>query len=507
MEEFILKPIDELKKAMQNYVKEEITANDLKHIAAGFGIYLQRNKLFMVRVRITGGELSIEELSHIYDTLKEYEVPYIRLTTRQNIQFHDVKPENVNCIIDSLVCKGFIFRGGGGDTFRSISVSYDSGISQKSVFDVIPYAEKLTKMIYPIDKAFHLARKIKIAISSDARDAANARWQDIGFIAAKNVSGENGFEVYIGGGMGRKSIGAIKVFDFVTAGNLYRCAVAMIELFDKYGNRENRSKARIRFIRERFGDDAFIKLYKEFYNEAKVVDLSIDENYRSNMFKGNLPSAKVEFAEPNLRQWKDLFTEPTKWQNVLLTGIPVSSGNLKQNDIAFLLDMFKKYSIGFIRINKVHEICVLLDSNLLAKFYSEIKAYHDNDFTANSYCGHILSCVGNKVCPLGLINSQNYAVKIAEVLDESYNFTKNKNYRKIINSISVSGCGNSCGNSEAFNISVNGSKKKINGELKDSCRIKVKKDYMQNASCDYIIEILEDQIKEEFTKIFKNYKM
>jgi sulfite reductase beta subunit-like hemoprotein len=507
MENYISEPIENLKETISKYAKGDISANDLKHVAAGFGIYLQRNKLIMIRIRVTGGEITTEKLNNVYETVKKYNVPYIRITTRQNIQLHDVKPECANDILDSLIEKDFVFRGGGGDTFRSVSVSYDSGISKDSVFNVIPYAERLSESIYPVDKAFKLPRKIKIAISSDINDTAFAKWQDLGFVAAGNESGEDGFEVYIGGGMGRKSIKAIKAFDFIPAGCLYKCATAMINLFDKHGNREDRSKARIRFVRERMGDEEFKKVFTDYYYKTEVEEIIVSK-INDISFTENMKPVCIEKqdADSKYNSWKNIFTEETRWKNKLLIRIPVSNGNLCGDDIKFLLDLFEKYSAGFLRINRVHELCVVIEKKTVYKFYSDVEQYNKNDFSGKNYSGHILSCIGAKVCPLGLIDSQGCAVKIGEALDDYSIETKDRIYRDVINSISVSGCGNSCGNPEAFKISVIGSKKKVDGILTEFCKIKVKNNSSKEQNKNYQIEVPLKDIKIEMSKILKVFK-
>ena len=502
MEEYILEPIRILKREITKYVDEEITANELKHTAAGFGIYLQRNKQMMIRIRVTGGELSVTDLNYIYDIINGYEDLYIRVTTRQNIQLHDVKPEHANKILDILIAKGFIFRGGGGDTFRSVAVSYDSGISEDSVFDVMPYAGKLSKNIYPLEKAFNLPRKIKIAFSSDSNDSAFAKWQDLGFIARKNESGENGFVVYIGGGMGRKSVKAIKVFDFISAGDSYRCAAAMIDMFDENGNREDRSRARIRFIRERLGDEEFKRMFTEYYTETEVESLVLNND--CPLCVSDISSEKClknQSIDIISDSWKNIFTEKTKFNNITLVRVPISNGNLKREDIECLLNIFNRYSVNFIRINRVHELCFLILNEVLGCVYTDLNHYSGNDFTGRTFKEHIVSCIGAKVCPLGLIDSQDYAIQISEALQDKFGNSKDEKYNKLINNISVCGCGNSCGNPEAFAISVIGSKKKIDGVLTDICKIRVKKGFIKNMKCDYLIEIPSTELKDEFNKI------
>jgi sulfite reductase beta subunit-like hemoprotein len=508
MKKYMVEPVMELKDGIKKYVDQEITAKELKHVAAGFGIYLQRNSLMMVRIRVTGGHLLTENLNSIYGIIKKYKVPYIRVTTRQNLQLHDVNPEIVNKIVDDLIGNGFIVRGGGGNTFRSVSVSYDSGISKNSVFDVMPYAMKLSDTIYPIDKAFALPRKIKIAFSSDKDDSSFAKWQDLGFLAIKNKFGEDGFEVYIGGGMGRKSVKAIKIFDFISAIDSCRCAIAMINLFDENGNREDRSRARIRFLRGKIGDDNFKKLFREYY--AKVdVECSVND---TNCFLSAFDKYSEEYLQKDIGEsissvWNKTFVDSTRWEGKSFVKITVSSGNLYGDDLEYLLNLFEKYSVKFIRINRVHELCVVLNSAVLNDFYLDLKKYQKNDFCGKSFIGHVISCVGVKVCPIGLVDSQKYAGIISEILQNSYGVPNNKKYTCLINSVTVCGCANSCGNPEAFAISVVGGKKKINGVMTEICKIRIKKEFLKDISADYNIEIPSDKLREVFSEIVEKINL
>ncbi|MCF7790734.1 MAG: nitrite/sulfite reductase [Victivallales bacterium] len=509
MEEYIMSPVRLLKERISQYINNEITANELKKTTAGFGIYLQRNKLFMIRVRITGGELLTENLMNIYKVVRGFNLAYIRLTTRQDIQLHDVPPLKVKEILDQLISKGFVFRGGGGDTFRNIAVSYDSGLSLNSEFDVLPYAEELTKIVYKNDKAFSLPRKIKIAFSSDENDSAFAKWSDIGFIAKKDSNNINGFEVFIGGGMGRNSMKAVKAFDFIPAAECFRCASAMIELFYKHGNRKDRSCARIRFLKEEMGEENFVQLFKKKFKniEGKIAIPIIKNRDYIKIFTDSYGFRETECEDScEYKNWKKVFTELSCWKDFRIVRVPVTNGNLTEADLSFLVKAFSEYRIKCLRINRIHELCFLIKRELLPALFQHLKTYKKGNFTEVTFRNHLLSCIGNTVCPIGMTDSQSIAREISIVLDKEFSDNIQERYRKLVNEISISGCGNSCGNPEVFGISVAGYKKKIDGVLKDFCRIRIKKQLLKQNDEDYLAELPVTELKSVIKDISERLK-
>ena len=500
MQKWMEKPVIELKNAVSAFVENKIDVNELKKVTAGFGIYPQRNNLFMLRIRITGGELKIKQLSSIYALLKQFNIPFIRVTTRQDIQLHNVLPETINDIIDFLICDGFIFRGGGGDTFRNITISYDSGISKQSIFDVMPYAEAVTECVYKIDNAYSLPRKIKIAFSSDNTDKAFAKWSDLGFIAVKNEEGEFGFEVYMAGGMGRKSIKAFKAFNFIPAKECEKFAIAMINLFDKHGNRNNRSKARIRFLRREIGTEEFLNLFNRYYSE-------VDESYQinnivvKNYTAGKSPVDATAVANKDFILWENTFCEESIITGCSIVRIPIKSGNINHEDLGFILDVLNMFSIEFIRLNRVHEIICLVADTALPAFYKKLSEAESRNFTRIGFAGHITSCVGAAICPLGLVDSQKFAAEIGLILDDVSDEITSENYNKLISNIAVSGCGNSCTNPEAFGIAVTGRKVKVNGEMQEGCNIRIKSGFIGNKD-EMIIESSFDDLKQNIAALF-----
>ena len=172
-----------LKQEISKFLNGEISAADLKHSTAPFGIYQQRDELFMTRIRVTGGHITNSELQIIADIIEDNNIGYAHLTTRQDIQLHGVPGKNIYDTVRNCTENGLLFKGGGGNTFRNIAVSPDSGIAPNSVFDVIPYARSLADMIFTWDKAFELPRKLKIGFAASGKDEFMAAVQDLGFIA------------------------------------------------------------------------------------------------------------------------------------------------------------------------------------------------------------------------------------------------------------------------------------------------------------------------------------
>ena len=130
----------DLKDRIQLFIDGEISALDLKHDSAPLGIYQQRNDLFMMRLRLTGGHVSTNTMVEIADIMDLHNVKFSHITSRQDLQLHDVTAEKIYPILLDLLEIAIPFRGGGGDTYRNILVSSESGISKNDVFDVLPHA-------------------------------------------------------------------------------------------------------------------------------------------------------------------------------------------------------------------------------------------------------------------------------------------------------------------------------------------------------------------------------
>ena len=534
---------EKLKDSLDAYIQGRITYAELKHTTAPFGIYRQRDNKFMVRIRVPGGEVSLSHLKNIVNITEKYSAEFIHLTTRQDIQLHGIKPQNITPIISDCHANGMIFKGGGGDTFRNIAACPDSGLSVKSIFDVIPHAKYLTEYLYSYEKAFSLPRKLKIAFSCNSDDKALAKFQDLGFIACLK-NGEKGFKVYVAGGMGRNSAKGIKVFDFIPEKQFVNCAVALTNLFYDHGNRENRSKARLRYLAKELGKDKFINLFLKYLDETKDIQLSIPDlksNFELRSLKdrprpsitrayskryhrikihlregraSSLPrcrpsrmttnapaycmrnnticgstrlalqqwiSAKCLFrnTQTNLSafsEWEQYAVQNTIFENIVLTKLFVPYGKLSPADAKKIIDIASRFGTPFLRLTRDQNLSIPLKRSSVPALFKMLCEFTDEiDFAARSMKGLITSCIGAKVCEIGLIDTQPFTDAITLELDNYFRQNKKEKSQllpKIISSLKVSGCPNSCSNHPAAKLGLQGIRKKDkNGNIVEYCKI------------------------------------
>ena len=252
----------------KDFADGRIDAAALKGVTAGFGIYPQRNDRAMMRIRRPAGIVTTEDLLQVASMMTRHGADFAHIATRQTIQMHGVPPANVPAALEDCEAYGMYFRGGGGDTFRNTLVCDFSGLHADTAFDVIPYARRMSALFYSFDTAYGLPRKIKIGFADRAADTALAQVQDLGFVA-KVVDGRRCFEVYFAGGIGFKPRTGIRLFDALPAEQCVQLAFALVRLFNDKGCRTNRAHARIRFLREDFGDEALVKMLLEYFEAAK----------------------------------------------------------------------------------------------------------------------------------------------------------------------------------------------------------------------------------------------
>jgi len=448
----------QMKEQIDKYIAGDISSVDLKHSTAPFGIYQQKNGLFMLRVRIPGGEISCELLDKFAQIAKEYNICDIHLTTRQDIQVHNAKVENIYNLAKACTEIGLIFRGGGGNTFRNIIASYDAGVSKNEVFDIAPYVKILNDFSLRYDKAFDLPRKLKIGFSNTEDDNDLTKIQDLGFIA-RDVNGVKGFSIYLGGGMGRSPSLGIKVLDFVETNEILKIGKATVDFFFDFGDRENRNKARLRFVAQKLGPEKFKKTFLEYYAKQDNIDIGkVQIASYANTISDELP-----IEDENFKLWQKRAVTNHKLKGFVSIKAYIPKGNLTEKDLMIFAQIAK--NIGNIPIRftlKQNVYFVKMHKSQLSAIYDNLKNDFSKDFTGTSFKGQITSCIGSTVCKIGILDAAKYANILAESLDAKY---KNKekeqaeDFQEIINTIRISGCQNSCAAHLISKIGLQGIKK------------------------------------------------
>lgn len=463
----------ELENGIIDYSNNIIKSPELKKKGSKFGIYEQKGKKMMLRLKAVGGELSTENFKDLVDIMFKQDIPFLHLSTRQNYQLHEVDFNKVKSTIELCNNKKMYFRGGGGNTFRSILVSTYTGVDKKSNFDVIPYAKMIENEVFFIDKAFDFGRKLKIGFSNSSDDEFVMAVQDMGFVA-KEINGKKGFKVFAGGGMGRGSkIGHI-LLEFLPEEDLLKAVKAMIELFYDRGDRVNRMQARLRFLVEKIGIDGFRKLFLEYFNK-ETIENGLIKNIDYTNFIPKLTKFEITNTDDNYKQWIDLCVKETKFKDIVSLVLYVKNGDLSKEHAQKLVNLLDKVNSPIVRATINQNLVVPMVHKSALPYIYEFLNNEIPEIVSESFSirGQIRACVGSTVCMIGVQDSMSIADSIAVELDSLANLYPQ--YRKIIfkeaKNIRISGCPSSCAGIPVAPLGFIGLKKRINDVLTDCMQV------------------------------------
>ncbi|MBC2853321.1 nitrite/sulfite reductase [Cetobacterium sp. 2G large] len=463
----------ELENGIIDYTNNIIKSPDLKKKGSKFGIYEQKGKKMMLRLKAVGGELSTQNFKDLVDIMFKQNIPFLHLSTRQNYQLHEVDFDKVKSTIELCNNKEMYFRGGGGNTFRSILVSTYTGVDKKSNFDVIPYAKMIENEVFFIDKAFDFGRKLKIGFSNSSDDEFVMAVQDMGFVA-KEINGKKGFKVFAGGGMGRGSkIGHI-LLEFLPEEDLLKAVKAMIELFYDRGDRVNRMQARLRFLVEKIGIDGFRKLFLEYFNKESVENGIIKPIDYAN-FIPNLTKFEINNTDENYNQWIDFCVKETKFKDIVSLVLYVKNGDLSKEHAQKLANLLDNINSPIVRATINQNLVIPMVHKSALPYIYEFLNNEIPEIVSESFSirGQIRACVGSTVCMIGVQDSVSIADSIAVELDNLANLYPQ--YRKIIfkeaKNIRISGCPSSCAGIPVAPLGFIGLKKRINDVLTDCMQV------------------------------------
>ena len=253
--------IERFKDTIGAFDKGEIDRKDYKGVSGGLGSYAQRDpSKHMLRLRLPGGRLTMERLKFLAEVVEREQVGRMKLTTCETIQLHDLSANQVPALMAEAVGCEIYTKGGGGDNPRNVMSSPLSGVQPGEAFDVIPYAEAVTKYLLSICRDIRMPRKLKIAFCNGVDDSVHSAFRDMGFLAQPDST----FALRIAGGLGaaRPSMGVL-VEEHVNPREVLHYVRAMVDTFCAHGDYNNRARARTRYMQDTLGPDglkeAFLK--------------------------------------------------------------------------------------------------------------------------------------------------------------------------------------------------------------------------------------------------------
>ena len=385
----------------------EIQAGQLKSNRVPMGIYEQRkNQHYMLRLRCAGGLVTPEQLAKIAFVGHQLSTSHLHVTTRQEIQIHNVDIEDAIPALKKLEKVGISSAGGGGNTVRNMMVDDRSGLTADEEFDVYPYVEELTSRLIAEKDSFTMPRKYKVAIDTSVATANYSYIADLG-LQARIKDGQRGFRVLIAGSAASNAHTGWEVFDFLPEKDLYRAAKALKNWFHKYGNRRNRHKARMRYVFYKYGTEEAKRLYLEEFEELKK-DGSIDFEAPALPLEHHKPFFSPLDAPTDFETWKRRYAhkqtnaEGLK-ENLWYAYIPLRHGNNSTDFFAEVAEYLGNYGNDVIRFTKKEQIQVRnIPEEYLTNIYAFFKKLGVYQIDYPVVVTNLTCCTGADTCRLGI---------------------------------------------------------------------------------------------------------
>jgi sulfite reductase (ferredoxin) len=442
---------------VSRFLQGETSAVSFRAYRVPMGIYEQRAEgKYMVRIRIAAGLVLPYQLDRIAELSKTYGSGVVHVTTRQDIQVHEVDIEDTPDVLEGLLEVGLSARGGGGNTVRNVTACPRAGVCPKGQFDVAPYAVAVAEYLLQFRSSYNLPRKYKIVFSGCSEDCAFASVADLGFFAhVKN--GQKGFAVYAGGGLGSNPAVAVKIEDFVNDNEVLKVAEALRRLFDQQGDRSNKHKARLRYVLRRVGAEEFVKLYKGERKQLRREGLQGDIPQIKDIGSRFESSGMAGGSGDELSLGDNVLAEKT--EGLFTVRLRLRLGNIPADDLVKIGRIAEKLGQGLVRTTQLQDILVTsVPGENIKGALGSLKEL-SIDVSGNGR-PKIVACTGAATCKLGLCLSRNLADAISKELHE-----KNVSVANGDSVVRISGCPNSCGNHYIGHIAFEGKAKRINGRL------------------------------------------
>ncbi len=451
----VARDIIELEKKIRLFQEGKIDPDKFRSMRLARGIYGQRQPgVQMIRIKLPLGRITTKQLRRIADISDEYASSNLHATTRQDIQIHFVSLDRTPELWAKLEKDEITLREACGNTVRNITASAMAGIDPKEPFDVTPYAHEMFQYFLRNPISQEMGRKFKIAFSSSEEDTAYTFIHDLGFLP-KIKEGKRGFKVVIGGGLGANPYLAQTAFEFLEEDQIMPFTESIIRVFDRFGERNRRMKARLKFLVDEIGlpevmrlaEEERVALKRKVYkvNEDNLPDPELSE------FESEADPAFID--EPRYERWHATNIVEQKQEDLFGVYIKLPLGNLSSDKARKLADIVDKYASNEMRITINQGYLIRhVKPHALRHLYA---ALNDLGLAEPGFdsVGDITACPGTDSCNLAISDSTNISLEFERVIREEFPDLIYNNDIKI----KISGCPNSCGQHGLAGIGFHGS--------------------------------------------------
>ena len=464
-ESFVRSRVAQFTEQVERRLDGSLTEEEFRPLRLMNGLYLQLHA-YMLRVAIPYGTLSPDQMRQLAMIADRWDKGYGHFTTRQNIQFNWPKLPDVPAILGALADVEMHAIQTSGNCVRNVTADHFAGAAADEIEDPRPYAELLRQWSTDHPEFQFLPRKFKIAITGAPADRAVTRAHDIGLRMHRDAAGNPGFEVMVGGGLGRTPMVGRTVRDFLPVDDLLPYVESVLSVYNTLGRRDNKYKARIKITVHETGLDEIRTMIEDRFAEVKPLfagnDMKLLADIRAAFALPAFRNAPTDGydafykADPTFRAWADtnLATHRNAQYAIVTVSIKAhgqTPGDASSDQMRLLADLAEKYGHGDLRIS--HEQNVILPHVHKSDLPMVHAALVQGGLgTANvGLISDIIACPGMDYCALATARSIPIAQEIAlrfQELDLEHEVGPIK--------IKISGCINACGHHHVGHIGILG---------------------------------------------------
>jgi sulfite reductase (NADPH) hemoprotein beta-component len=464
-EAFVRARVAQFSQQVERRLDGSLTEEEFRPLRLMNGLYLQLHA-YMLRVAIPYGTLrpqQMRQLAYIADT---WDKGYGHFTTRQNIQFNWPKLPDVPAILSALADVEMHAIQTSGNCVRNVTADHFAGAAADEIEDPRPVAELLRQWSTDHPEFQFLPRKFKIAITGSPNDRAVTRAHDIGLRMVRNDAGEPGFEVMVGGGLGRTPFIGLTVREFLPKADLLPYVEAVLSVYNTLGRRDNKYKARIKITVHETGVEEITRMIEERFRDLRPVFGGADQALLADIEAAFAPPVFKEApldgydafykADPTFRAWVDTNLAAHRNQQYAIVTISLKAhgqtpGDATSDQMRLMADLAEKYGHDDLRIS--HEQNVILPhvhkSDLPVIHAALVQAGLG---TANvGLISDIIACPGMDYCALATARS----IPVAQEIAVRFNELKLEHDVGPLK-IKISGCINACGHHHVGHIGILG---------------------------------------------------
>ncbi|MGQ0824697.1 MAG: nitrite/sulfite reductase [Actinomycetota bacterium] len=472
----ISEELDTFERTTTEYLDGRVDEDTFRVFRLNHGVYGQRQggRNQMLRVKIPHGRITAEHLDAFAYIADTYSRGWGHLTTRQNVQFHFIQLEQTPEILRLMASVGLTSREACGDTVRNVMGCHLAGACPQEVLDITPWAQATTDFLLRHPYGQRLPRKFKINFSGCATDCGQAMFNDIGVVATSRTlddgSTEGGFRVFVAGGLGANPHPALALEDFTAKEDLLATIYACVRTFDHYGNRDNKIRARMKWLVDTMGID---ELRERIFRERKFLRGAADwpggiPEYVTQVGDapaGGTPEAtKVGYKDAPVRL---LSTDPfDRWVEAnVVRGVARGTisamaysrlGDITADQFRALADIQRDFQLDVRITNRQNLALRDLAEHELRSLYDRLVDIGMAEPGAE-LARDVVSCPGADTCNLAVTQSRGLAAAVGDAL-EAEGLAEVGGVR-----VNISGCTNSCGQHHVSDIGFFGLERRAHG--------------------------------------------